>query len=164
MLDNDPQLTSSSSSSSSGTVDERLVKLPLPTSSPKNLDRLLEREQKALAKAYQEMARIGVNVSAEAQNLFDILSKTQVQHTSTYMRYYLVSIMYILYVYLDRLPCKWKGDKIIVLDDILISPPYKPENCSAAKNHEASLERVKKVASSCCHVYVYIESYQIHCI
>ena len=59
-------------------ADERLTRLPQPRKL--HPERLLEREDKALHKAHLDMARVGVNVSKEAQALFDILCKTQVHH------------------------------------------------------------------------------------
>ncbi len=56
-----------------------------------------------------------------SQSIFDALSKT--------------------------LPVLWDDDKIVVMDEILISPPYKPESCALlpGKSAETSLMRIRKV-------------------
>ena len=47
----------------------------------------------------------------------------------------------------------WKGESIIVLKEIRVDPPYKPDNCSLIKGGSGgldahSLERVKKIVST----------------
>ncbi|CAJ0874080.1 22087_t:CDS:2, partial [Entrophospora sp. SA101] len=73
--------------------------------------------------AYKEtrlaLARIGVGVTQEAQDIFDALSKT--------------------------LPCRWADEKIVVLDEVIINPPYDLENCKASSSASGSLARVRKV-------------------
>lgn len=51
------------------------------------------------------------------------------------------------YDYNDRLPCRWSKDTIVVMDEVLITPPYSVENCKANSTSAASLARVKKVVS-----------------
>jgi len=84
---------------------------------PINLNRVKSREDHALKVAYQDAARIGVGVTAQAQEIFNALSKT--------------------------LPCRWHGDVIIVFEDIRIVSPYALGNVSGAD--AAALNRVKKV-------------------
>ncbi|KAJ2713995.1 hypothetical protein H4R19_001961 [Coemansia spiralis] len=76
------------------------------------------RKQRELGLARERAARIGVGVSNRAQAIFEALSKT--------------------------LPCRWDQDKIIVLDEVLIAPPYAVESCRALST-ASSLPRVKKV-------------------
>jgi small nuclear ribonucleoprotein (snRNP)-like protein len=86
-----------------------------------NLDKLKERENSAVAERKQ---KLGFNVSHDAQNIFDALSKT--------------------------LPCRWNQNEIIVMEMIKIVPPYQLENVSGGDNH--SRERVKKVV--CIHTSI----------
>jgi len=67
--------------------------------------------------AFQDASRIGVGVTAQAQEIFNALSKT--------------------------LPCRWHGDMIVVFDDIRIVSPYALFNVTGPD--EAALNRVKKV-------------------
>ncbi|KAJ1957401.1 hypothetical protein EC988_000853 [Linderina pennispora] len=78
-----------------------------------------ERKQAAFRAAHERAMRIGVGVSDEAQALFEALSKT--------------------------LPCRWVGNKIVVLDEVTIEAPYGVDNCKVSSNATYSLNRVKKV-------------------
>lgn len=77
--------------------------------------------QEAVAAAEADALRIGVGVTREAQVLFDALAKT--------------------------LPCRWKDKSIVVLDDVTISEPYRPESC--AGGNPTALTRVQKVVRAC---------------
>ncbi|CAO3677259.1 unnamed protein product [Umbelopsis ramanniana] len=83
------------------------------------IEQINQREAEAIKLASQQAARIGVGVTKDAQAIFDALSKT--------------------------LPCRWAKDSIVVLDEVIISPPYNEENCRANASSTASLARVKKV-------------------
>ncbi|KAF9337285.1 hypothetical protein BG006_005496 [Podila minutissima] len=85
------------------------------------LDKIQQREQQAIREAQVAAARIGVGVSSSAQDIFDALSKT--------------------------LPCRWAKDSIVVMDEVIIAPPYEPENCKANASASYTLARVKKVVS-----------------
>ena len=41
------------------------------------------------------------------------------------------------------MPCEWADQSILVLNEILIPPPYTPAGCKGSKG--AALNRVKKV-------------------
>ncbi|KAF9162546.1 hypothetical protein DFQ26_003431 [Actinomortierella ambigua] len=84
------------------------------------IDKIVQRERQAVRDAQAAAARIGVGVTNEAQDIFDALSKT--------------------------LPCRWAKDKIVVMDEVIISPPYDAENCKANASSSNSLARVRKVA------------------
>ncbi|KAF1317105.1 hypothetical protein FI667_g14995, partial [Globisporangium splendens] len=80
-------------------------------------DDLLRLEQRNKDVAERALASIGKDVSSEAQAIFDALNKT--------------------------MPCEWEGTNIRVMGDVLIKPPYQPQNCISAKPQV--LDRVKKV-------------------
>ncbi|KAG7395109.1 protein with role in RNA processing [Phytophthora boehmeriae] len=80
-------------------------------------DELLRLEQKNKGQAERALAAIGQGVSAEAQTIFDALNKT--------------------------MPCKWEGSNIRVMGEVVIKPPYHPQNCVSA--NAQVLSRVKKV-------------------
>ncbi|KAL0023310.1 hypothetical protein WJX77_005660 [Trebouxia sp. C0004] len=93
---------------------------PLPTV---NAQRCKDREAKALQAAQAEAAKTGVGVSNEAQQVFDALSKT--------------------------MPCHWKQQNIVILNEVELSPPYGLDNCSTEHSHNVTtLERVKKVLTA----------------
>lgn len=85
------------------------------------LEKVFALEQHAMAQAADLRRLIGVGVTEEAQDLFDVLHKT--------------------------LPCAWSGHTIIVgvvgQNEVIVTPPYTPE--SASGNDPKSLEHVRKV-------------------
>jgi hypothetical protein len=91
----------------------------LPTVSRIHVERLHTREQVAIKEMGAQLQKIGVGVTQEGQEIFDALSKT--------------------------LPCRWHKETIVVLDEVLISPPYEIDSCKANASSSASLARVKKV-------------------
>ena len=85
------------------------------------METVLAAEQPAMAQAADLRRMIGKGVTAEAQDLFDVLAKT--------------------------LPCDWHGQTIVVgvvgQNEVIVTPPYTPE---AAKGNDAkSLAHVRKV-------------------
>ncbi|KAF9931825.1 hypothetical protein FBU30_009521 [Linnemannia zychae] len=114
-----------SSIPSSGTISEdnsitsNFYSTVIPTIGYVQLDKIQQREQQAVREAQAAAARIGVGVSSIGQDIFDALSKT--------------------------LPCRWHKDQIIVMDEVIISSPYEPDNCKANASSSYILARVKKV-------------------
>ncbi|EEF30988.1 conserved hypothetical protein [Ricinus communis] len=82
-----------------------------------DLHSLQAREELALRQAEAEAERLGVGVTAEAQNIFDALSKT--------------------------LPVRWDKTVIVVMNEVRVNNPYLPECVSGGT--PAANERVKKV-------------------
>jgi hypothetical protein len=82
-----------------------------------NLDKLQTRERNAVRAFEENLTRIGVGVSAEAQAIFDTLAKT--------------------------LPCRWENDVIVVMEEVRISPPYRLTDCQGSQ--QASLQHVRKI-------------------
>lgn len=79
--------------------------------------RCLQRETAAIKAAEEDAKKIGVGVSEVAQHIFDGLAKT--------------------------LPCAWEGKSIIVMDEVVITEPYTPENAKGPNRQV--LQRVQKV-------------------
>ena len=70
----------------------------------------------------QEDSRRGRGVTKEAQEIFDALART--------------------------LPTRWDGENIIVLDEILISKPYRVDDVKAGKDvQDQMVQRIQKVVS-----------------
>jgi len=84
---------------------------------PINIAKIKSHEAKAIRLMREEASRIGVGVTEEAQEIFNALAKT--------------------------LPCKWKGENILVFDEVLIQSPYTIDSMSG--NDPKILDRVKKV-------------------
>lgn len=86
-----------------------------------DFQKLIERNAKAVAAMQTEFAKIGIGVSAEAQQIYDALQKT--------------------------LPCKWDGKKIVVLQEVVIDEPYNSGACGGLSSHPDAnlLQRVKQV-------------------
>uniref|UniRef100_A0A5B6YMX2 AD domain-containing protein n=1 Tax=Davidia involucrata TaxID=16924 RepID=A0A5B6YMX2_DAVIN len=82
-----------------------------------DLTTLQAREESAIREAEIAAERIGVGVTAEAQNIFDALSKT--------------------------LPVRWDKTVIVVMNEVRVSSPYLPESVSGGS--PAANERVRKV-------------------
>ncbi|KAI8802804.1 anticodon-binding domain-containing protein, partial [Cladochytrium replicatum] len=89
------------------------------------IEKMLQREHVAIRAEKEKLAKVGVGVTDEAQDIFDALSKT--------------------------LPTSWRADKIVVLDEVIISSPYLPENCSLIDSkksnghHDTPLQRVRMI-------------------
>ncbi|KAL6562609.1 hypothetical protein OROGR_003616 [Orobanche gracilis] len=82
-----------------------------------DLSTLQSREESAIRQAEADAERIGVGVTAEAQRIFDALSKT--------------------------LPVRWEKTTIVVMNEVHVGSPYLPESVSGGT--PAANERVRKV-------------------
>lgn len=81
---------------------------------------LKAREAAAVSKAYEGEARRGKGVTREAQGLFDAFSRT--------------------------MPARWDKTSIVVADAVIISPPYRVDDCRPlVAGDTAALTRVRKV-------------------
>lgn len=76
----------------------------------------------ALQRAHERASKVNKNVSKEAQDIFDAISR--------------------------MLPTKWDGKDILVMDQVSVKGPgYRSEDCRAGKEAGPALARVKKVVS-----------------
>ncbi|KAI3818159.1 hypothetical protein L1987_11962 [Smallanthus sonchifolius] len=82
-----------------------------------DLNSLQSKEDAAVRQAEIDVERIGVGVTAEAQSIFDALSKT--------------------------LPVRWDKTVIVVMNEVRVSSPYLAE--SVTEGTPAANERVRKV-------------------
>ncbi|KUF97271.1 hypothetical protein AM588_10006591 [Phytophthora nicotianae] len=94
-----------------------LVQSHLEANDVASADELQRMEQRNKGLAERALASIGQGVSGEAQAIFDALNKT--------------------------MPCEWEGANIRVMGEVVIKPPYHPQNCVSANTQV--LLRVKKV-------------------
>lgn len=93
---------------------------PIDTSlHPINLDRVSDRIKMAVEARQKKIDRIGVNVTAQAQDLYDCIAKTYNE-------------------------IRWDGDVIFVLNDVRIIPPYRPDNCTGS---QTCTERLQKIVA-----------------
>ncbi|KAL9092182.1 MAG: hypothetical protein Q9159_000941 [Coniocarpon cinnabarinum] len=54
-----------------------------------------------------------------------------------------------LFIAIERmLPIRWAGEKMVVNENVLITAPFRPENCQAPKGNDAGLARVKKTVEN----------------
>jgi len=100
-------------------LEANIFSTAMPPINHVHVERLQVREQLAIKEMGAQLAKTGVGVTQEGQEIFDALSKT--------------------------LPCRWHKDTIVVLDEVLISSPYDVDSCRASTSSSASLARVKKV-------------------
>lgn len=77
------------------------------------------REEAAIRRLQEKELRRGKGVGKEGQDIFNALERT--------------------------LPTRWHETSIVVLDSVMIAPPYRVEDCKAPPNQNAALTRVKKV-------------------
>eukprot|EP01135_Chromosphaera_perkinsii_P011379 Nk52_evm24s2391 gene=Nk52_evmTU24s2391 len=82
-----------------------------------DIGKVRHRESQAIKQATANQLRMGVGVSDYAQLTYDLLNKT--------------------------LPCRWKKDKIIVMDEVIVSAPYGMDNIHG--KDQISVNRVRKV-------------------
>lgn len=45
----------------------------------------------------------------------------------------------------SNIPVRWHNQEIIVLEHVIIVPPYRAEDCKAGKDKQDSLGRVRKI-------------------
>jgi len=100
--------------------------LPRPTYDTRlpyiDVQRCRDREERAVQAAAVEAAKVGNNVTAEAQQVFNALAKT--------------------------MPCTWKGRDIVVMTDVLVAPPYDLRSCKQISPNPPLLARIQKVLSN----------------
>ncbi|EER23858.1 hypothetical protein CPC735_052280 [Coccidioides posadasii C735 delta SOWgp] len=94
-----------------------------PTIYPLDIKSLRNREAAAVAKLQEREQRRGKGVTKEAQDLFDAFSRT--------------------------MPARWDDTSIVVADAVIISKPYRVEDCRSLMTENggvsAALIRVRKV-------------------
>ncbi|KAI9812017.1 MAG: hypothetical protein M1827_004909 [Pycnora praestabilis] len=84
-----------------------------------DMNALKAREDAAIKVLKEREQKRGKGVGKEAQDIFDILGKT--------------------------MSTRWHETSIVVLDAVIITPPYRPEDCKAPAGQQTALNRVKKV-------------------
>ncbi|KAI9824875.1 MAG: hypothetical protein M1832_001480 [Thelocarpon impressellum] len=91
----------------------------VPALKPIDMKAARARERAAVEKELRKERARGRGVGREAQEIYDALSRT--------------------------LPVRWHEQSIIVLDVVMIAPPYTVETCQAAAKDAHPLQRVRKV-------------------
>jgi hypothetical protein len=114
------------------TTGPHVTRLPEPLNADSRLPKInaAKIRESADHTARDRIHKLGTDVTIEAQDIFDALSKTY--------------------------PCKWDGSSIIILGEVRIEAPYttdkvraetggRPSDASGGKPIESTVERVKKV-------------------
>uniref|UniRef100_M4E778 Uncharacterized protein n=1 Tax=Brassica campestris TaxID=3711 RepID=M4E778_BRACM len=101
-----------------------------------NLDSLRAKEALAIRQAEAEAERLGVGVTAEAQSIFDSLSKT--------------------------LPVQWENSDILVMKEVRVRSPYLSDCVFGGT--DAANNRVKKVKSVCVCVGITTTTTVMNCL
>ncbi|KAI9720616.1 MAG: hypothetical protein M1812_002796 [Candelaria pacifica] len=91
----------------------------LPNIGTVDMKAVKAREEAAIRKLQEKELRRGKGVGKEGQDIFNALERT--------------------------LPTRWHETSIVVLDSVMIAPPYRVEDCKTPQNQQAALTRVKKV-------------------
>ncbi|KAI9193438.1 anticodon-binding domain-containing protein [Polychytrium aggregatum] len=94
---------------------------PLVPVTTVSMDKALQREQLNLRLEKERQLKVGVNVTPEAQQIFDAFAKTY--------------------------PTTWRNDTIVVMDEVLIVPPYDTSSCKPKdkRTDDNMVARVRKV-------------------
>lgn len=79
-----------------------------------SIDKIRAKESTSIKKEKDKQKRITSGIPDEGHDIFDALNKT--------------------------LPCKWKGVNIVVLEEILVEPPYQVVNVRLVKETHGDLE------------------------
>ncbi|KAL3654114.1 hypothetical protein CASFOL_003795 [Castilleja foliolosa] len=108
-----------------------------------DLNTLQSREESAIRQAEADAERIGVGVTAEAQRLFEALSKTGGSAIIPELNAYSFLALLFLLVEGIYLPVRWEKTTIIVMNEVRVGSPYLPE--SVFGGTPAANERVRKV-------------------
>lgn len=130
----------------------------------------IEARARAAVKAERERrAKIGVGVTREAQELFDLISKTyvfkiKIKKKSPNLWWHFRESIALLFIYrldallignlnqkltffffslLFRVPCRWHDKSIIAMDEVRIDAPYRSNNCVADDPKSGALRYVK---------------------
>jgi len=112
-------ITNNSSATNRQSTNNGIFSTFVPSVGYVPMDRIQAREIQAVKETRAALARIGVGVTQKAQDIFDALSKT--------------------------LPCRWAKDSIVVLDEVMINPPYDIDDFKANQSASGSLAQVRKV-------------------
>ncbi|KAF2101923.1 hypothetical protein NA57DRAFT_73360 [Rhizodiscina lignyota] len=91
----------------------------LPSTYKVDTEALNARVDAAVKKLKEKEATRNKGASKEGQEIFDQMART--------------------------LPTRWHENNIVVNDNVMIKPPYRLEDCAANKDHQHSLQHVKKI-------------------
>lgn len=103
------------STSNNNNKSSSLFSQAKPSIGPISINSLKKRERQQVEQRRKVYLAKGVNVSKEAQFVFDSLHKT--------------------------LPCRWNGKSIIVFDEVTVNPPYTPESCKGGNDKVLAMVR-----------------------
>lgn len=85
-----------------------------------NLQRISRRLELNVDEKMRMVNAMASGVSSEGRQLFLAISKTYAE-------------------------IAWQGENIIVLNQVIITPPYRPENCKSMKSDDQAVIRIRKI-------------------
>ena len=117
---------------------ESTIATAQPAIGPVDIKRLKQREEEKIRKLKEDEKNRGKGVTREAQAIFDSFKRMYVEE---------------LHGREDRdtdlshsnMPIRWHNQEMIVHEAVIITPPYRAEDCKGAKDKQEVLNRVKKV-------------------
>ncbi|KAI9292879.1 hypothetical protein K502DRAFT_367221 [Neoconidiobolus thromboides FSU 785] len=84
-----------------------------------NMNAVIQRHHKAISDTIDLNKKTNRNAPENGQEIFNALSK--------------------------MFPCKWDKNDIVVLDEVVVKPPYTPDNCfSISPAYDKTLDRIKR--------------------
>ncbi|KAK3708959.1 hypothetical protein LTR37_011123 [Vermiconidia calcicola] len=103
-----------------------------------DIKRLQDREQAKINRLKDEERNKGKGVTKEAQAIFDSFKRMYALHAPSRTLAETLTVI-------SNMPIRWHNQEMIVHEAVIITPPYRVEDCKGAKEKQEVLNRVRKV-------------------